>query len=206
MLYRRFPLILGAAPDEPGGPLYVPRIDQGDGRHDNPDSYGALYVSRHPASPVAELLKDVPLGPLQPALLRHEGHAYGLVALDDSGLDGVLDLDDPRVLVTRQLRPSLVATARRTVTQRMALDIYRDGASGVSWWSTIEASWINVTLFAERAAEQLTLMGEPEPLTIDHPTVREAAEAVGVLLGKSPYPPVGTAKRTSPSSTHSRVR
>jgi hypothetical protein len=183
VLYRRFPLIPGAAPDEPGGPLYVPRFDQGEGRHDNPDTYGALYVSRHPASPVAELLKDVPLGPLQTSLLAHEGHAYALVPLDDSALDGLLDLDDPRVLSDRGLRPSVVATGRRTVTQRTALEIYRDGASGVSWWSTIEAAWINVTLFAERAADHLRIAGEPEPLTPDHPAVREAAETVGVMLG-----------------------
>jgi hypothetical protein len=182
VLYRRFPLIVGAAPDEPGGPLYVPRFDQGDGRHDNPDAYGALYVSRHPASPVAELLKDVPLGPLQESLLAHEGNPYALVELDDSAVDGVLDLDDPRVLIGRDLRPSLVATGRRSVTQRMALDVYREGASGISWWSTIEASWINVTLFSERAADLLRAAGDPEPLTPYHPAVREAAEAVGVLL------------------------
>jgi len=182
VLYRRFPLIPGAAPDEPGGPLYIPRIDQGDGRHDNPDAYGALYVSRNPASPVAELLKDVPLGRLQPALLRHEGHSYALIALDDSDVDGVVDLDNPRILSDRRLRPSLVATGRRTITQRTALDIYRGGATGISWWSTIEASWTNVTMFAERAAGRLVTVGDPEPLTPDHPAVREAAEAVGVLL------------------------
>jgi hypothetical protein len=182
VLYRRFPLIPGVALDEPGGPLYVPRFDQGEGRHDNPDAYGALYVSHDPASPVAELLKDVPRGPFHAGLLRHEGHPYALVPLDDSELEGVIDLDDPRVLSSRDLRPSRVATGRRTVTQRLALDIYREGAAGISWWSTIEGSWINVTLFAERASSTLRPAGDPEPLTPDHPTVREAAEAVGVLL------------------------
>jgi hypothetical protein len=94
----------------------------------------------------------------------------------------VLDLDDPRTLVARDLRPSGVATGDRTVTQRMALDVYREGAVGISWWSTIEASWINLTLFAERATERLRLAGEPEPLGPRHPAVREAAEAVGVTL------------------------
>jgi RES domain len=182
VLYRRFPMIPGAAPDEPGGPLFVPRFDQGEGRHDNPDVYGALYVSRDPVSPVAELLKDMPLGALPPSLLEHEGHAYALVALDDASLEDVLDLDDPRTLVARDLRPSRVATGERTVTQRMALEVYQEGAVGISWWSTIEASWINVTLFAERASRRLPLAGEPETLTPDHPAVREAAEAVGVIL------------------------
>jgi hypothetical protein len=182
VLYRRFPMIPGAAPDEPGGPLYVPRFDQGEGRHDNPDVYGALYLSRHPASPVAELLKDLRLGRFDPGLLHHEGHDYGLVPLDESKLEGILDLDEPRTLSERQLRPSMVATGRRTLTQRMALDLYRDGANGIAWWSTIEASWINVTLFAERATGRLRIAGDPETLTSDHPLVREAADAVGVPL------------------------
>jgi hypothetical protein len=32
--------------------------------------------------------------------------------------------------------------------------------------------------------QRLALVGEPEPLTLEHPAVREAAEAVGVLLAK----------------------
>lgn len=66
----------------------------------------------------------------------------------------------------------------------MALALYEDGLPGFEWWSTIEASWINVTLFEDRVIDKLTLVGEPEPLTLDHPAVRDAADAVGVLLAK----------------------
>jgi hypothetical protein len=183
VLYRRFPFSPGAGPTDAGGPLFVPRIDQGDGRHDNPDAYGALYLSRDPASPVAELLKDAPRGRLEPRLLLHEGTPHVLAAFDDSGLSDLVDLDDPAVLSARELRPSMVATGNRPPTQRIALRIYQEGADGLEWWSSIEGSWINVTLFAERVGERLQLVGEPEPLTLDHPAVREAAEAVGVLLG-----------------------
>jgi RES domain len=181
VLYRRYPFTPGAGLAEPGGPLYVPRLDQGDGRHDNPDVYGALYLSRVPASPIAELLRDAPQGALQPALLLHEGEPYRLAAFDDSLAD-LVDLDDPRTLLLRALRPSGVATRDRERTQTLGLSIYREGASGFEWWSTIESSWINVTVFAERSADRLTLTGEPEALTLDHPAVREAADAVGVLL------------------------
>ena len=34
VLYRVFPLLPGAAPTEPGGALFVPRLLQGLGRHD----------------------------------------------------------------------------------------------------------------------------------------------------------------------------
>jgi hypothetical protein len=95
----------------------------------------------------------------------------------------VLDLDDPSNLVARDLRPSGVATRARRPTQRLALRLYEEGVDGLEWWSTIEASWINVTLFADRIGGRLSVVGEPEPLTLDHPAVREAAEAVGVLLG-----------------------
>lgn len=182
MLYRRFPFIPGAGPSDPGGALYVPRIDQGEGRHDNPDAYAALYMSRDPVSPVAELLKDAPRGILDPAFLLHEGAPYGLAAFEESRLSDLVDLDDPEALAARALRPSGVATGKRGPTQRLALRIHQEGAAGFEWWSTIEASWINVTLFAERAAGRLALSSEPEPLTTSHPAVRGAAEVVGVLL------------------------
>jgi hypothetical protein len=181
MLYRVFSWVPGAPANEPGGPLFVPRFDQGSGRHDN-DAYGVLYLSRSKISPIAEQLKDYVGRPWGATSLLREGSPLSLASIDDEGLDGLLDLDDPRNLVTRQLRPSRVATRRRKPTQQMALAIYQEGVPGFEWWSTIEASWINVTLFEERVADQLTLSEEPEPLTLDHPAVREAAEAVGVLL------------------------
>jgi hypothetical protein len=102
--------------------------------------------------------------------------------VDDTHLGDLLDLDDPRNLVQRSLRPSGVATTDREMTQPMAVAIYEEGVPGFEWWSTIEASWINVTLFEDRVVDRFTLAGEPELLTLDHPAVREAAEAVGVVL------------------------
>ncbi len=182
MLYRVFPAVPGAAATEPGGPLHVPRFDQGRGRHDNPDVYGALYTSRLPVAPVAERIQDLRARRISDRHLSREGARLTLVAMDESAVEPLVDLDDPRTLVERSLRPSTVATAEREVTQPIALSLYRDGMAGLEWWSTIEASWINVTLFEDRAAGRLALAGEPEPLTLDHPAVREAAEAVGVLL------------------------
>lgn len=157
-------------------------MDQGAGRHDNPDAYGALYLSRVPASPVAERLRALLGRTVTGVDFLREGPPLSLAVIDDGGLRGLLDLDDPRTLSERALRPSSVATRAREITQPMALALYGDGVEGFEWWSTIEASWINVTLFDDRAAGRLTVVGEPEPLTLDHPAVREAAEAVGVLL------------------------
>jgi hypothetical protein len=184
LLYRVFTWLPEAKPTEPGGPLFVPRLDQGPGRHDNPGAYGALYLSRSRVSPIAEQLRDYVGRPAQSTRLLREGSPLTLAAIDDEDLEGLVDLDEPRNLAERELRPSGVATRARKPTQRIALSLYQDGVPGFEWWSTIEASWINVTLFEDRVVDRLSVTGEPEPLTLDHPAVREAAEAVGVLLSK----------------------
>jgi RES domain len=183
VLYRWFPWVPGAAATDPGGALFVPRFDQGGGRHDNPEVYGSLYLSRLPASPVAEQLREYVGRPVEATRLLREGFPGALATIDEGAIEDLLDLDDPASLVPRGLRPSGIATRNRRPTQRMALALYQEGVAGFEWWSTIEASWINVTLFEDRAAGRLEMVGQPEPLTLDHPAVREAAEAVGVLLG-----------------------
>jgi hypothetical protein len=182
VLYRVFPRLAGAGPTDPGGALHVPRFDQGSGRHDYPDTYGVLYLSRLPVAPVAEHLRALRVRTITDRHLLRESGRLSLAIVDDTTLTDLLDLDDPRNLVAWELRPSRVATRDRDVTQPLAVSIYREGVAGFEWWSTIEASWINVTLFEDRVTDRLSLMGEPEPLTLDHPAVREAAEAVGVLL------------------------
>lgn len=183
MLYRVFPFLPDADVDERGGALYVPRQAQGRGRHDHPAHYGAIYVSRVPESAVAEQIQDLRGQVLTATNLRLvSGAQYALASLDDGALQGIVDLDDPAELTARALRPSMVATRNRTVTHDIALRIFSEGAPGFSWWSTLESSWPNVTLFAERVAERLSLAGIPEPLTLRHPAVRSAADAIGVRL------------------------
>ncbi|MBI4305345.1 MAG: RES family NAD+ phosphorylase [Chloroflexi bacterium] len=183
MLYRVFPLVPGAAPAEPGGPLHVPRERQGTGRHDHPESYGALYVSRVAESAIAERIQGFRGQTLTDGDLRLvDGTRYALASFNDEAIAQLVDLDDPAELARRQLRPSLVATRNRRVTREIALRIFNDGASGFAWWSTLESSWTNVTLFGERSIEHLILVREPEPLTVAHDALRAAAEAIGVGL------------------------
>ena len=183
MLYRTFPLDPAAGPTEDGGPLFVARALQGTSRHDNPDRYGALYLTRLAESAVAERIQDYRGRRLTEAHLRRaDGRLYALAAIDESLLGIVPDLDDPAELLARSLRPSQVATRNRAVTQRIALSIFEDGAEGLGWWSTLEASWPNVTLFAERASPKLSLAAEPEILSVGHPVVRAAADRLGIAL------------------------
>jgi hypothetical protein len=178
LLYRAF-----IRRPEGADPLEVSRSYQGAGRHDNPHAYAALYTSLFPESAVAEairrfrgrLLRGRPLE-------RPGGGRVALATLDGAALGGVVDLDEPVQLVERSVRPSAVATRDRDTTQPLALRIYEEGADGLAWWSTVEARWINVTLFADRVAAKLAVVGDPETLTPDHPAVRAAAEAVGMVV------------------------
>ncbi len=52
----------------------------------------------------------------------------------------LVDLDDPAVLATEALRPSIAATGRRRITQAYALRQFErhPDAAGLRWWSTLE--------------------------------------------------------------------
>jgi hypothetical protein len=181
-LWRALPLTPGAAADEAGGPLWFPRLQQGGGRHDNPDLYGCLYVAEEPVSAVAEMLASFRgSGRLLPSMLIRFGNPLSLAALDlEDGL-AAIDLDEPTTLGAAGLRPSLVATRRRAVTQRQAAELHESqpAAAGLRWWSTLESSWINWTLF-ERAAPRLGL-GEVRALDSEDPVVLEAAALLGLF-------------------------
>ena len=183
MLYRVYRALDGAAPTERGGPLFVPREYQGAGRHDSPGRYGAFYAARSPVAAVAETIqafrgRDLSAEDLE----RSDGTRLMLVAYDDSGLETLLDLDEPAVLVEEGWRPSGVASRDRAVTQGMAVHAFEAGALGLSWWSSLDSAWTNVTLFAERAVVDgsVTVQGSPEPLTIKHAEVVAAADQLAI--------------------------
>ena len=183
MLYRLFPWDPAADAWSPGGALFNPRAQQGNGRHDNPELYGALYVTCVEVAALAEWLagfRGQTLGPDDFA--RTDGRRWALVGLADAALRGMVDLDDPVELAARRMRPSRVATRSRSTTQEVASSLFAEGVPGFGWWSTLEASWPNVTLFAERALDALNVAEGPRETGIDDPVVRDAAAAIGVTL------------------------
>jgi hypothetical protein len=180
-LWRTVPLDRRAGPDEPGGAVWFPREQQGYGRHDNPDLYGCLYVSEDAVSAVAEALAAFRgSGSLAASMLMHLGRPLALAEMEQPDDAIVIDLDDPKVLTSTELRPSRVATRARSITQGIAADIYRadDRAVAIRWWSTIESTWINRTLF-DRAAGALDLV-EVAELRIDDAVVLDAAALLGL--------------------------
>lgn len=180
ILYRCFAWDAGAQPGDADGPLWFPRPFQGDGRHDNPDVYGCLYLSEASLSCIVEQLARFRGQRISAPLLRRRGLPLALATLELAPRADVLDLDDPAVLRRERLRPSEVATRRRTATQAQALtlhDRHRD-APGLRWWSTHEASWINVTLF-DRAAPHLSVR-DVQPLALDEARTMEAVQFLGL--------------------------
>ena len=115
-------------------------------------------------------------------LRRPGGRTSALATLELAEGLSLVDLDDPESLLTRGLRPSRVATGERDVSQQIARGVYSEGAAGLSWWSTIEASWTNLTLFDERCRRALTVAGRPVLLTTKSPELRAAAERLGIAV------------------------
>jgi RES domain-containing protein len=183
ILYRCFAWNAAARSDDaPDGPLWFPRVFQGEGRHDNPDAYGCLYLADRPASCVAEQLAAFRGQRLTASMLRRRGLPLALADIELRDGATLVDLDDPRTLQRERLRPSRVATRDRSVTQPQALRLYTQhpDATGLRWWSRWEALWANVTLF-DRAAPALRLVSVGE-LTLDDPALLEAADLFGLRV------------------------
>jgi hypothetical protein len=162
----------------PGGPLWFPRPYQGDGRHDNPDVFGCLYASESETATVVEQLARYQGSVFLPEMVSKRGSPLGLAAIEAP--EGFIDLDEPLTLTAEGLRPSLIATHERSITQSRALDLYeRHGdAAGLRWWSTFEALWTNFTIF-DRARTSLRLV-DVRALTPDDPAVTAATDFLGM--------------------------
>ncbi len=180
-LWRVFPWDPSASVRHPGNALWVPRVSQGTGRHDAPDRYGCLYLAEAAVSAVAEMLAPFRgTGDLGPELLMRSGRPLALAELELDDRARLVDLDDPAVLAAETLRPSVVATGRRAVTQTYALrefELHPD-AAGLRWWSTLEASWIHVTLF-DRAIGAVDVR-KTSVLAVDDEVVTLAAIHLGL--------------------------
>jgi hypothetical protein len=180
ILHRSFAWDREAAPEARGGALWVPRMLQGQGRHDNPLAYGCLYVSESPLSALVEQLARFTGRGLHADMLRRHGLPLAVAALGLADEAVVVDLDDPETLAVEGLRPSLVATGERARTQADAAALFgrHPEAAGLRWWSTLEAQWANVTLF-DRAAPALAVE-DVRALDVEDDLVRDAAVFLGL--------------------------
>lgn len=92
------------------------------------------------------------------------------------------DLDNPRELVTRRLRPSDVISRDFARTQAWALTIYNSNTvAGVRWWSYHDARWASAGFWDLNA---ITDYGVGR-LDITHPAIAEAAEVLSIRIARS---------------------
>ena len=182
ILYRCFAWDDRARPADPDGPLWFPRVFQGEGRHDNPDLYGCLYLADRAISCVVEQLGRFRGQRLSPALLRRRGLPLAIAELELAEGAELIELDNPIVLRRERLRPSRVATRHRDVTQPQARRLHERHANvaGLGWWSSYESLWMNVTLF-DRAAVLLRVHSV-RALAVDDPALAEAADFFGLRV------------------------
>jgi hypothetical protein len=184
-LYRVLYYLDGAAPTEKGGVLYVPP-QTGLGRINNPDDYEALYVGGSPAGVCAEVFyrgkfrsqwTDAMLAPLP------NGSRRVLAWYEFPDSMAICDLNDPKELLARKLRPSDIATRDYTVTRQWALNIFREKRYiGVSWWSYCDALWATYGLWDRDAINKYGF----EELTLAHAAMIEAASVMDVAIGPAP--------------------
>jgi hypothetical protein len=180
ILFRCFPWDRTVDPAARGGPLWFPRMLQGEGRHDAPTLYGCLYVSAEPVSTVVEQLARFTGTTLSAPDLVRRGRPLALTAVTLADESVLIDLDEPTILEAEDLRPSIVASGERTRTQAYAAELYErhPEAAGLRWWSTFESLWANVTLY-DRAAGGLTVE-DVRPLALDDDVVGDAARFLGL--------------------------
>jgi hypothetical protein len=181
-LYRVFYYVAGAAERDPGGVFFIPR--QGRGRIDNPASYETLYVGDSRAGVCAEAFNrgkyrrqwsaDMLRGlPILPGSVR----AMAWYEFEDKKTQ-ICNLDDPRELLARKLRPSLVATRDYSVSQTWALALFKQRRwSGARWWSYHDARWASFGLWKHRA-----IAHGVEQLTIDNADLRLAADVLKIRV------------------------
>jgi RES domain-containing protein len=184
LLYRVFPYLATARPSEPGHPLYV-HPDQGRGRWDNWDLYRAVYAAGSPSGAVGEAFAG--LSTWSKAMLPFpsvpgSARAIGVYAFDEEA-NALLDLDDARMLLERNLRPTDVVVRNRPRTQGIARMVHSERRwAGMSWWSMHRPQW---TLHVIWTADVLRV--ERVESLAGHPGLLDA----GRLLAKRLEPDIG---------------
>lgn len=179
-LWRVMPWLPDAEPGQPGHPLYVDPSRQGKGRADNPRHYQALYLSESDRGAVGEAFGNLAVWSQEmftvPGL---DGASRALATLEADPPPDVLDLDQASVLVELGVKPTDVVGRDRERTQEIALSVWLENRwQGLRWWSWWRPIWYNQILWApldDADPWPLTVV-DVEPLHLQHPAVRSAAE------------------------------
>jgi RES domain-containing protein len=177
-LWRVFPWDPRAPDGEPFSASFVPG-SQGSGRFDVPATR-VVYLAESPGHAVAEKIQRFRGQELEAFDLVEFGRTLALVAVEPSRAvrERVADLCDPATLLELGIRPDQVAARSRETTRAIAAALHARGRSGLRWWSSMWGEWHAVTLFLDRVEEGALRWSEPDPLALDHPALRDAADAL----------------------------
>lgn len=187
-LWRVFPWDPGATPGAPFSPSFIPR-STGRGRFDLPAGLsGQLYLGETKEHAVAELLQARRRGSITPRHLIRGAQQLAAVEvhLPQRLSESVVDLCTPSGLQTTTAGADQVASRYRAKTQPIARTVWEHGHAGLRWWSKFHGDWHTTVLFSERwtidgCGEGPELrFSEPVPLTLESPSVVEAARVLGI--------------------------
>jgi hypothetical protein len=68
----------------------------------------------------------------------------------------------------------------RARTQKIATTLQERGHTGLRWWSAFWGEWHTVVLFRDSAPSDALTYGQPEPVDITMPLVRNAARLLDI--------------------------
>jgi hypothetical protein len=174
-LFRVFPYDLRAADVNTGGALFVPASNTL-GRIANPTLYRELYFSESADGAISEVFGYLPVW-TDVDFVHANGLLYHVSAYELDDAVRIFDLDNIAELAAIGIsKPSAVVTRKRAITQGWARVIHELGVyAGARWWSYYCPEYVSFGLW-DRAG--LRHVGPPEPLTIAHPAVIEAARTI----------------------------
>jgi len=174
MPWRVFPWDPAATAGDPFSPSYI-HPNQGSGRFDLSGKL-VVYLAETAVHAVAEKLQRFRGQRIQRKDLIESGKTLALVEcrVEQTKL---ADLCDPAVLVKYGIAPDVLASREIARTQAIAVALHDAGFGGLRWWSALSGDWHTIVVFQGEIE-----YGEPEPLTMTHHAVQEAAMALGVRL------------------------
>lgn len=180
--WRVFPWNSRAEDGAPFSARFVPG-GQGSGRFDVAAT-PVLYMAEDPEHAVAEKIQRYRGQSLESFDLTEYGHPLALVSLQPPGhvMDRLLDLCDPAKLVEHSIKPDEIAAASTVTTRAIADGIHARGYAGLRWWSAFRGEWHTVTLFLDHAPLTEVDFSPPEALSLDHPAVVKAAQALMIQI------------------------
>lgn len=178
-VYRVFPHLASAPIGTAGHPKYV-HPAQGAGRWDNPDQYLAFYVATTAEGAIGETFAhlstwgaDMLEFPALPGARR----ALGIYQFDEEKYP-ILDLDDPKELIGRSIRPSEVVMRTRPHSQKIARKVWDEKSwAGIGWWSMHRPQWQLRVLFDSAITEVINV----EDL-VGHPALHEAGARLARVI------------------------